>query len=71
MYNLEPLLKANEADALTLKGKQAEVAQLIPYKAKLAELNAQTATLKAQMEAQRKIVPEEKEVPILHHRAGQ
>lgn len=62
---LQPLEKANEADALTLKSKQAEVAQLTPYKAKLTELNAQTAALKVQMEAQRKVVPEEKEVPSL------
>jgi len=63
MFALEPLAKANQADALTLKSKQAEVAQLTPYKAKLAELILQTETLKAKMEAQRKIVPEEKEVP--------
>jgi type IV pilus assembly protein PilO len=65
MFALEPLEKANQADALTLKGKQAEVAQLTPFKAKLAELNAQAEALKVQMEAQRKIVPEEKEVPSL------
>jgi type IV pilus assembly protein PilO len=63
MFSLEPLAKANQADALTLKSKQAEVAQLTPFKAKLADLLAQTETLKAQLEAQRKIVPEEKEVP--------
>jgi type IV pilus assembly protein PilO len=63
MFALEPLAKANQADALTLKSKQAEIAQLTPYKAKLAELSAQTETLRVQMEAQRKIVPEEKEVP--------
>jgi type IV pilus assembly protein PilO len=63
MFALEPLAKANQSDALTLKSKQAEIAQLTPYKAKLAELNAQTETLRIQMEAQRQIVPEEKEVP--------
>jgi type IV pilus assembly protein PilO len=63
MFALEPLAKANQADALTLKSKQAEVAQLMPYKAKLAELLLQTEVLKTKMEAQRKIVPEEKEVP--------
>src|SRR5450755_503788 len=63
MFALQPLAKANQADALTLRSKQAEVAQLNPYKSKLAELNAQTETLKAQMAAQAKIVPEEKEVP--------
>jgi type IV pilus assembly protein PilO len=63
LFSLRPLDKANDADALTLKAKQAEIAQLTPFRAKLAELNAQTVTLQAQMEAQRKIVPEEKEVP--------
>jgi type IV pilus assembly protein PilO len=63
IFALEPLVKANQADALTLKSKQAEIAQLTPYKAKLAELTAQSAALNVQMEAQRKIVPEEKEVP--------
>jgi type IV pilus assembly protein PilO len=63
MFSLEPLAKANQADALTLKSKQAEIAQLTPYKAKLAELDAQTVKLQIQMEAQRKVVPEEKEVP--------
>ncbi len=63
MFSLEPLAKANQADALTLKSKNAEIAQLTPYRAKLAELNAQAAILKDQMEAQRRIVPEEKEVP--------
>jgi type IV pilus assembly protein PilO len=63
MFALEPLAKANQADALTLKSKQAEIAQLTPYKAKLTELIAQDAALSVQMTAQRKIVPEEKEVP--------
>jgi type IV pilus assembly protein PilO len=63
MYALEPLAKANQADALTLKSKEAEIAQLTPFKARLAELTAQTEMLRTQMEAQRKIVPEEKDVP--------
>jgi len=64
-FALEPLKKANQADELTLKAKQAEIAQLAPYREKLAELNAQTQALKVQMAAQSKIVPEEKEVPSL------
>ncbi len=63
MFALQPLAKANQADALTLKSKQAEVAQLTPYKTKLAELNQQTEILRVKMEAQRKVVPEEEEVP--------
>jgi type IV pilus assembly protein PilO len=65
VYFLElvPMSKANAADKLTLKSKEAEIAQLSPYKAKLADLTAQADALKAQMEEQRKVVPEEKEVP--------
>ncbi len=63
MFALDPLAKANEADALALKSKQAEIAQLTPYKSKLADLNQQTEILKAKMEAQRKVVPEEEAVP--------
>ncbi len=63
MFALQPLAKANQADALALKSKQAEVAQLTPYKTKLAELNQQTEVLRVKMEAQRKVVPEEEEVP--------
>jgi type IV pilus assembly protein PilO len=65
LYALHPLVKANRADELILKARQAEVAQLTPFKAKLAELIAQTDALNVKMEAQRKIVPEEKEVPSL------
>lgn len=63
MFALQPLAKANQADTLTLKSKQAEIAQLTPYKTKLADLNQQTEILKVKMEAQRKVVPEEEEVP--------
>jgi len=62
-FELQPLEKSNQTDALILQSKQAEVAQLAPYRDKLTELNAQTDALKVQMDAQRKIVPEEKEVP--------
>jgi type IV pilus assembly protein PilO len=63
MFSLQPLAKANQTDTLILKNKQAEVAQLTPYKTKLADLNAQTEILKAKMEEQRKVVPDEAEVP--------
>lgn len=62
-FLLAPIKKANELDGLTLKSKNAEIAQLAPYRAKLAELTAQTEGMKAKMEAQKKVVPEEKEVP--------
>jgi|KBSSwiStaDraftv2_1062776.scaffolds.fasta_scaffold768676_1 type IV pilus assembly protein PilO len=52
----------NEADAKTLAGKTAEVAQLMPFQGKLAEMNSQIDGLKQQLELQKRIVPEEKEV---------
>jgi type IV pilus assembly protein PilO len=60
---LRPMELANAQDVLTLKARRAELAQLSPYRSKLGELNAQTAALAVQMEAQKHIVPEEKEVP--------
>jgi type IV pilus assembly protein PilO len=62
---LLPIVKANQADAIVLKARQAEVARLTPYKTKLADLNAQTDALKIKMEEQRKVVPDEAEVPSL------
>ncbi len=62
-FALYPLAKANQADTLTLKSKQAEVARLTPFKSKLAELNTQSEVLKSKMEEQRKVVPDEAEVP--------
>lgn len=52
----------NEADAKTLAGKQAEIAQLQPYQNKLADLNRSIDALKQQLELQKRIVPDEKEV---------
>ncbi len=52
----------NETDAKSLAGKQAEIAQLLPYQNKLADLNRSIDALKQQLELQRRIVPDEKEV---------
>ncbi len=70
-FSLAPLQKANEADALTLKAKQAEIAQLTPYKAKLAELNHADRTLQAKMEAQKQSRARRKGSAVLHHPGGQ
>ncbi len=53
---------SNEESAKTLASKRAEIAQLQPYQGKLAELNAAIDGLKQQLELQKRIVPEEKEV---------
>jgi type IV pilus assembly protein PilO len=53
---------SNEESAKTLASKRAEVAQLQPYQGKLADLNSDIDRLKQQLELQKRIVPEEKEV---------
>jgi type IV pilus assembly protein PilO len=52
----------NKTDATTLAGKRAEIAQLQPFQGKLAELNSSIDGLKQQLDLQKRIVPEEKEV---------
>lgn len=52
----------NEADAKTLASKKAEIAQLEPYQNKLADLNRNIEALKQQLDLQKRIVPDEKEV---------
>jgi type IV pilus assembly protein PilO len=53
---------ANETAQAALDAKVAENAQLEPYRPKLAEMDRQVANLKQQLEIERHIVPDEKEV---------
>ncbi|HEU5403095.1 MAG TPA: type 4a pilus biogenesis protein PilO, partial [Terriglobales bacterium] len=53
---------SNEEAAKNLASKTAEINQLKPYQGKLAELNSAIDGLKQQLELQKRIVPEEKEV---------
>ncbi len=53
---------SNEEAAKNLAAKTTEINQLQPYQGKLAELNAAIDGLKQQLELQKRIVPEEKEV---------
>jgi type IV pilus assembly protein PilO len=53
---------ANETAQKALDAKVAENAQLEPYRPKLAEMDRQLANLKQQLEIERHIVPDEKEV---------
>ena len=63
MLEFKPLDDQNQKDLLNLRAKQAEIAQLAPYRNKLSELEAQIASLRQQIDLQRRIVPESKEVP--------
>jgi type IV pilus assembly protein PilO len=53
---------ANESAQRALDSKLQENHELEPYKGKLAEIDRQLASLEQQMEIEKRIVPEEKEV---------
>lgn len=55
--------EANAAAQVTLDAKLRENAELESYKPKLVDMERQLASLKQQLEIERKIVPDEKEVP--------
>jgi type IV pilus assembly protein PilO len=54
--------EANAAEQQNLEAKLHENAELEAYRPKLAEIERQLASLKQQLEIERKIVPDEKEV---------
>jgi type IV pilus assembly protein PilO len=54
---------ANAAANKALSDKLQENAQLEPYRTKLADIDRQIANLQQQLEIERRIVPDEKEVP--------
>lgn len=53
---------ANESAQKSLDAKLQENRELEPYKTKLAEIDRQLASLEQQMEIEKRIVPEEKEI---------
>ncbi len=55
--------EANTAAQVNLDAKLRENAELESYKPKLVDIERQLASLKQQLEIERKIVPDEKEVP--------
>ena len=59
----EPSGRANALAQTSLDAKLRENAELESYRPKLAEIERQLASLKQQLEIERKIVPDEKEVP--------
>jgi type IV pilus assembly protein PilO len=62
-YSLKPQADINAKDTITLDQKRAEVAQLEPYEYKSKELLNEIAQLNEQLERQKRIVPDEQEVP--------
>ncbi len=60
---IKPVADGNTKDLESLKSKQAEIAQLAPYESKVNDLERQIQSLNQQLELQKRIVPDEKEVP--------
>ncbi len=58
---------ANETAQAALAAKMAENAQLEPYRTKLTDIDRSIANLKQQLEIERRIVPDEKEVDGFMH----
>jgi type IV pilus assembly protein PilO len=56
-----PIMEKNKTDKATLDQKKSENQLLAQYVTKLGDLDRQIASLKQQMELQKKIVPDEKE----------
>ena len=54
--------EANESAQKSLDAKLQENRELEPYKSKLAEIDRQLASLEQQMEIEKRIVPDEKEI---------
>src|SRR5258708_3241691 len=58
---------ANETAQTALTAKMAENAQLEPYRTKLTDIDRSIANLKQQLDIERRIVPDEKEVDGFMH----
>jgi type IV pilus assembly protein PilO len=63
----KPLADQNQAKALTLESKQADIRNLLPYENKLVEMNRQIESLKQELEVLKSIVPEEKAADQFMH----
>jgi len=59
----QPIIDQNNRDLESLKVKTAEIDQLAPYESKVQDLDRQISSLNQQLELQKRIVPDEKEVP--------
>lgn len=59
---IRPMQEINKADDLMLERKKAELAQLLPYQSRLAQLSRDVESLQKQIELQQQILPEEKQV---------
>jgi type IV pilus assembly protein PilO len=58
---VRPLAQLNRDDLAALQGKKAEIAQLMPFQARITQLNKEIESYRLQIEQQQQIVPEDKQ----------
>jgi len=59
---VRPMEQINRDDLAALQGKKTEIAQLMPFQARITQLNKEIETYRQQIEQQKQIVPEDKQV---------
>lgn len=58
---VRPMEQVNQDDIAALKGKKAEITQLMPFQARITQLNKEIENYRRQIEQQKEIVPEDKQ----------
>ena len=59
---VRPMEQTNKGDLVALQAKKAEIAQLMPYQARIAQMNKEIEGLRQRIQEQQQIVPEDKQV---------
>ena len=59
---VRPMEQVNRDDLVALQGKKTEITQLMPFQARIAQLNKEIDGLRQQIEQQKQIVPEDKQL---------
>ena len=59
---VRPMEQINRDDLAALQAKKTEIAQLMPFQARITQLNKEIETYRQQIEQQKQIVPEDKQV---------
>jgi len=59
---VRPMEQVNRDDIAALQGKKAEITQLMPFQARIAQLNKDIESYRQQIEQQKQIVPENKQI---------
>ena len=59
---VRPMAQTNKDDLVALQGKKTEITQLMPYQARIGQLNKEIEGLRQRIQEQQAIVPEDKQV---------